>query len=202
MYKKVKLKYDSLEPYIDDTTLYIHYDKYCSKYLSKVNEILDNIHYDYQYSLEEIPKNIKLFDSSIRGELLYNVGGILNHILYFNNIILNGKKEPTGAFKILIDNKYGSYNNFVMNFIEQANNLKGSGFTFLVLNNNELEIINLASNDTPYNYGMVPLIALDMWEHAYYLKYQNNKEQYIKNFFSIINMEEVELRYDKEIQKN
>ena len=86
--------------------------------------------------------------------------------------------------------------------MKTANKIKGSGFTYLVLANNELDIINLSNQETPYIYNMIPIIALDMWEHAYYLKYQNNREQYIKNFFSIIDFNEVEDIYEKEIKKN
>lgn len=204
MYKKINLNYDSLEPYIDDKTLDIHYNKHYGKYLDNLNKILDSINYDYAYSIKDIVKNINEFDESIRGELLYNAGGVLNHELYFSNMNPNSKKEPTGIFREAIDKKYGSFNNFVVEFIKQANKLKGSGFTFLVINNNELDIdiVNLPNQDTPYIYDMIPIMALDMWEHAYYLKYQNNKEQYIKNFFSIVDFNEVEKNYEKEIKKN
>ena len=202
MYKIKTLNYSSLEPYIDNQTLDIHYNKHYKKYLDNLNKILDSINYDYKFNLKDLIKNINMFDESIRGEILYNASGVLNHELYFEILNINGKKIPTGKLLEAINKKYGSFNNFVMEFITTSNNLKGSGFTFLVLNNNELEIINLPNQDNPYLYGMVPLIALDMWEHSYYLKYQNNKEQYIKNFFSIIDFNKIEEIYEKEIQKN
>ena len=202
MYKIKTLNYSSLEPYIDNQTLDIHYNKHYKKYLDNLNKILDSINYDYKFNLKDLIKNINMFDESIRGEILYNASGVLNHELYFEILNINGKKIPTGKLLEAINKKYNSYDNFVMEFITVANKLKGSGFTFLVLNNNELEIINLPNQDNPYLYGMVPLIALDMWEHSYYLKYQNNKEQYIKNFFSIIDFNKIEEIYEKEIQKN
>ena len=200
MYKKIDLKYDSLEPYIDDLTLNIHYNKHYLKYLNNLNTLLNNFSYDYRYNLEELIRNIDEFDSNVRGDILFNIGGVLNHELYFKNLNLN-TYEPTGLLKDAIDNKYGSFNNFKQEFINSANNLMGSGFTFLVIKDNDLDIINLPNFETPYMYNMIPLIALDMFEHAYYLKYQNNKEQYIKNFFSIIDFKEVEKNYEKEIQK-
>lgn len=200
MYKKIDLKYDSLEPYIDDLTLNIHYNKHYLKYLNNLNTLLNNFSYDYRYNLEELIRNIDEFDSNVRGDILFNIGGVLNHELYFKNLNLN-TYEPTGLLKDAIDNKYGSFNNFKQEFINSANNLRGSGFTFLVIKDNDLDIINLPNFETPYMYNMIPLIALDMFEHAYYLKYQNNKEQYIKNFFSIIDFKEVEKNYEKEIQK-
>ena len=192
MYKIKTLNYSSLEPYIDNQTLDIHYNKHYKKYLDNLNKILDSINYDYKFNLKDLIKNINMFDESIRGEILYNASGVLNHELYFEILNINGKKIPTGKLLEAINKKYNSYDNFVMEFITVANKLKGSGFTFLVLNNNELEIINLPNQDNPYLYGMVPLIALDMWEHSYYLKYQNNKEQYIKNFFSIIDFNKID----------
>ncbi len=202
MYKKIDLDYSSLEPYIDNETLNIHYNKHYLKYLDNLNKLLNSVDYDYKYSLKELVKNINIIPEDIRGEVLYNAGGVLNHELYFSTLNTRGKKEVSGNFKEAIDKKYGSFNNFMMEFMKSANKLKGSGFTYLVLNNNELDIINLSNQETPYIYDMIPLIALDMWEHAYYLKYQNNKEQYIKNFFSIIDFNKIEDIYDKEIQKN
>lgn len=202
MYNKVVLKYNSLEPYIDDKTLDLHYNKHYQKYLDNLNKVLKSNNYDYQYSLKELVNNLELFDSKTRGEILYNAGGVLNHALYFEILNVDGKKEPSGALKQAIDKKYGSYDNFVSEFLNSANQLKGSGFTFLVLKNGDLDIVNLSNQETPYMYGMIPLIALDMWEHAYYLKYQNNKEQYAKNFFSIIDFNIVEDIYEKENKAN
>ena len=198
MYKKIVLNYSSLEPYIDDKTLNLHFLKHYQKYLDNLNELLNDNNYDYQYDLKELVNNIALFDEKVRGNILYNAGGVLNHELYFSILNVDGKKEPDGALRQAIIEKYGSYNNFVSEFMKSANQLRGSGFTYLVLNNGELDIINLSNQETPYMYGMIPLIALDMWEHAYYLKYQNNKEQYIKNFFSIIDFNIIEDIYEKE----
>lgn len=201
MYKNNNLKYKSLEPYIDDSTLNLHYNKHYLNYLNNLNSILDNVSYDYKYNLEELINNLDEFDVNLRGDILFNAGGVLNHQLYFDNMGLVNS-EPTGLLKEAIDKRYGNLNNFIQEFIKSALKLKGSGFTFLVLKENELDIINLPNQETPYIYNMVPLIALDMWEHSYYLKYQNNKEQYIKNFFSIIDFKEVEKRYEKEIEKD
>lgn len=202
MYKKIDLDYSSLEPYIDDKTFYIHYNKHYQKYLDNLNKLLSDNNYDYKYSLVELINNIGMFDEKIRGEILYNAGGVLNHELYFKIISNRGNRETSGILENKIIKKYGSYNNFISEFINSANNLKGSGYTFLVLNNDELDIINLSNQETPYMYGMIPIIGLDMWEHAYYLKYQNNKEQYIKNFFSIIDFNKIVEIYEKEIKNN
>lgn len=202
MYKKIDLDYSSLEPYLDNQTLFLHFNKHYLQYLENLNKILTNTNYDFKYDLQKLVEKINMFDQKIRGEILYNLGGVLNHELYFKIMNIDGKKEPTSILQEDIIKKYGSFNNFVSEFINVANKLKGSGFTFLVLKNNVLDIVNLPNQETPYIYGMVPIIALDMWEHSYYLKYQNNKEQYIKNFFSIIDFNKIENIYEKEIQKN
>ena len=136
MYKKIDLDYRSLEPYLDDKTLDIHYNKHYLKYLDNLNNLLNSVGYDYKYSLRDLINHIDMFDEKIRGEILYNLGGVLNHELYFDIMNLNGKAEPSGKLMEVIIKKYGSYNNFVSEFINMANKLKGSGFTFLVLNNN------------------------------------------------------------------
>lgn len=202
MYKKIDLDYSSLEPYLDNQTLFLHFNKHYLQYLENLNKILTNTNYDFKYDLQKLVEKINMFDQKIRGEILYNLGGVLNHELYFKIMNIDGKKEPTSILQEDIIKRYGSFNNFVSEFINVANKLKGSGFTFLVLKNNVLDIVNLPNQETPYIYGMVPIIALDMWEHSYYLKYQNNKEQYIKNFFSIIDFNKIENIYEKEIQKN
>ena len=144
MYKKIDLDYSSLEPYIDNKTLDIHYNKHYLKYLDNLNKLLNEVNYDYKYSLNDLVDNMNMFDSKVRGEILYNMGGVLNHELYFNIMNLNGRREPTLKLRDAIDKKYGSFNNFVSEFMDSANKLKGSGFTFLVYKDNDLNIINLS----------------------------------------------------------
>ena len=98
MYKKIDLDYSSLEPYIDDLTLNIHYNKHYGKYLDNLNKLLDSVNYDYKYSLKELVKNINIIPEDIRGEVLYNAGGVLNHKLYFSTLNTRGKKEVSGNF--------------------------------------------------------------------------------------------------------
>lgn len=190
MYKKIRLPYNSLEPVIDDETLDIHYNKHYQKYIDNLNDLIGN-----NDDLIDVIKGIDKYDLSKRGEILYNAGGVLNHQMYFENlaptIIMNEK------FMQVLIKSYGSYDNFVNKFKEIANKLVGSGYTFLVLNQGKLDIINMSNQENPYTYGMIPLLVLDLWEHAYYLKYKNNRQQYIDNFFKIINYEKVEDRYEE-----
>ena len=135
-------------------------------------------------------------------DILFNLGGVLIHELYFSIL---GSGELSSSLSDKINEDFGDFNSFQEEFIRQANLLVGSGYTFLVLNNNnQLEIINVPNQDTPYSYGLIPLMNIDLWEHAYYLDYQNRKDEYINNFFSIVNFSEVSNNYEKAktIQKN
>lgn len=172
-------EYNDLMPYISPRTLLIHYNNHYLKYKENLNKLV------MTDDLVKLIKNIDKYDLRKRDEILYNVGGVLNHELYFSS--MNHKNRmPTGKLKIAIDKKYGSYDKFKREFIRKANIMIGSGYTFLVINKNGLDIINLSNQETPYLYNMIPLLALDLWEHAYYLDYQSDRANYINNFFQII----------------
>ena len=150
--------------------------------------------------LVKLIKNIDKYDLKKRDEILYNVGGVLNHELYFSS--MNHKNRmPTGKLKIAIDKKYGSYDKFKREFIRKANMMIGSGYTFLVINKNGLDIINLSNQETPYLYNMIPLLALDLWEHAYYLDYQSDRANYINNFFQIIDFDLSSKLYEEQTKE-
>lgn len=187
MYKIDKLGYDfdALEPYIDTHTLGLHYNKHAKSYLNKLNDILKMNNYDYKYGLEELINHIDEFNDEDREDILYNLGGVLNHILYFKSMS-DKKIKPNTYLRMMILNKYGSMDKFMERFKESALSIKGSGYTFLVLKGSDIDIINLSNQETPYSYGCVPLISLDMWEHAYYINYENKRDIYIDNFFEII----------------
>ena len=199
MYSSIDMKsYDAYEPYISSYTMNIHYNKHYKKYLDNLNNLLSK--YNYEYSKEELVKNIDIFPIQERDNILFNLGGVLNHELFFSIL---GYGEMSEIFKNKIDEDFGSFANFKEEFIKQAKLLVGSGYTFLVLNkDNNLEIINVANQDTSISYGLVPIMNLDLWEHAYYLDYQNERNTYIDNFFSIIDFNKVSKIYEKEIQKN
>ena len=196
MYSSIT-NYEAYEPYISSYTMNIHYNKHYKKYLDNLNNLLSK--YDYEYSKEELVKNISIFPISERDDILFNLGGVLNHELFFNNL---GYGKMSENFKNKIIEDFNSIDNFKEEFIKQANLLVGSGYTFLVLNKEKnLEIINVANQDTPISYGLIPIMNLDLWEHAYYLDYQNDRKAYINNFFSIVDFNKVSNLYE-EIQKN
>ena len=194
MYQKIELPYTTLEPYISDRTLTIHYNNHYLNYLNKLNELVDNT----KYNKIELFNNLDDYNIELRDKILFNLGGVVNHELYFNNFSLNKNNIPIGSIKEQIDKQYNNYDNFKKEFKDIALSLTGSGYTFLVINENkELQIINMPNQESPYMYGMIPIMALDLWEHAYYLDYQNNKSKYIDAFFEIIDFDKINKLYEK-----
>lgn len=197
MYEKIKLDYNSLMPYIDEKTLDLHYNTHYNNYINKLNELLVKNNYNYIYSMEELVDRIDMFNLEDRGELLFNLGGSLNHELYFYTMSLNKNNKPIGNLKKEIDESFGSYDKFKDEFIKKALELKGSGYTFLVLNNNKLQIINTSNQDTPLSYGFKPILTLDVWEHAYYLKHNAKRKDYINDWFEIVDYQKAEENYNR-----
>ena len=201
MYQALKLDYpfSSLYPYLNYEVINVHYSNIYLNYVILLNKLLKINKYHYNYSLKELVFNIDIFPLDIRGEILYYLGAVLNHNLYFYNISNKKNILPIGRIKEDIDKYFGNYDKFKDEFIKKANNLKGSGYTFLVHDGNKLAIINTSNEDTPYSYNFIPIICLDLWEHAYYLEYLNNREAYINNFFNIIDFNKINIYYEKVI---
>lgn len=204
MYKSVILPYNygDLEPVLNSETINVHYNKHYLGYLEKLNKILNDINYDYRYTKEELVSHIEEIPIDVRDDVLYNLGGVLNHELYFYSMSNNKVNVPIGALRKKIIDEYGTIENFKDQFIKTANKLVGSGYTFLVLNNNlELEIINTPNQETPYLYGLIPIMALDLWEHAYYLVYRNRRSEYIEKFFEIVDYNNINKNYEKAVKE-
>lgn len=202
MYKEIILNYNDLNPYIDKETITTHLNIY-KKNLAKLNQLLNQANYNYSYSLKDLITHINIFPLNIRGEILYYLSSILNHNLYFYNISNQNNKLPIGTISKDINKQFGNYNNFKQQFTTKALELKGSGYTFLVRDNNgTLKIINTSNEDSPYYYGMEPIIGLDLWEHSYFLQYKDNKETYINNFFNIIDFKKINKYYEDLLSKN
>lgn len=193
MYKLMKLpyEYDALVPSISAKTVDIHYNKHHKKYNDNLNKLVTK---DI-YPLELIPQNIDKFPLEKRGGILYNAGGVLNHDLYWNSMNKN-KLDPYGSLLNKINQTYGSFENFKKVFSDKAKILQGSGYTFLVSKNKNLTIMNLPNQETPLSYGLIPLFTIDLWEHAYYLDYKNDKDAYIHNFWNKANFDYASKKYD------
>lgn len=199
MYSPINLPYsvNALEPYIDGETIMIHYGKHYMNYLNKLNALLSKYNFNFDINKELIIPNINQFNEEDREDILYNLGGVLNHELYFLNMAPPRNIIPVGSIRQSINEKYGNFDNFKEEFIKKANEIKGSGYVFLVVApNNELEIITLANQDSPYNYGLMPIMAMDVWEHSYYLKHQNEKNKYFNDFFEVINFSYINNLYE------
>lgn len=193
MYNVIPLPYpyNALEPIIDEETVNIHYNKHHKKYAENLNNLTNK-----NISLEQIPKRIEEFPLKDRGQILYNAGGVLNHNLYWQSLNKN-PTLPKGKLLNKINNDYGNFDNFKKVFINKSKNLVGSGYTFLVTDNNgNLTIMNLPNQETPLSYDLTPLFTIDLWEHAYYLKYKNNRNTYIENIWDKVNFDHASNLYE------
>ena len=187
MYKLNKLPYlyQDLEPYISTHTMGLHYHKHAENYLNKLNQILTQNNYKFNYQLNELLFHLEEFPQEVQEDILFNLGGVINHNLYFSSIGKD-KNKPEGLFKSYLESKYQNLENFFQKLKEKALKLKGSGYTFLVINEKEeLDLINLPNQQTPWLIKNIPLFCIDLWEHAYYLTYENDKAKYIDNFIEI-----------------
>ena len=201
MYNEIILDYQEISPYLNKETLDLQLDIYKNN-LIELNRLLNEENYDYRYSLRELVDHIDIFSLSIRGNILYYLSSILNHNLYFYSISNKKNIIPIGLIEKDIIKYFGSYNNFKIEFTKKALELKGSGYTFLVRDDKGvLKIINTSNEDSPYYYKMEPIIALDLWEHAYLLQYKNNKLLYINNFFNMIDFNKINTYYQQLLNK-
>ena len=200
MYELPKLPYlfQDLEPYIDTHTMGLHYHKHPQGYLNKLNDLLIKSNYDYRYTIEELPFHIMEFPKNIQEDILFNLGGVLNHNLYFNSISPKKNGFPNGKLRKKIENQFGSLDIFFTKLKENVMKLKGSGYTFLVLRNDGmLEIKNFSNQELPVLFGYIPLFNIDLWEHAYYINYENNKSNYFDNFMLIADFTNANNIYNK-----
>lgn len=186
--KQLTYNYQDLEPYIDTHTMGLHRNKHHKTYLKNLNNLLGNNNYNFSHPIEELPRHLKEIKDEDINDVLFNWGGVVNHNLYWESINPNNKQNPTDKLLEKITNKYTSFDNFKKIFTDIALKLKGSGYTFLVIKpNNDIDIINTSNQDSPLELGYTPIFNVDMWEHAYYLNYKNNKKEYLENFFDIAN---------------
>ncbi|MCC2251019.1 superoxide dismutase [Virgibacillus sp. AGTR] len=189
--------YDALEPTIDKETMNIHHTKHHNTYVTKLNGALEG-HADLQNkSVEELISNLDAVPESARTAVRNNGGGHANHSLFWKVLSPNGGGEPTGELADKINEKFGSFDKFKEEFANAAAGRFGSGWAWLVLNNEELEIMSTPNQDSPIMEGKKPLLGLDVWEHAYYLKYQNKRPDYISAFWNVVNWDQVTKNYNE-----
>jgi Fe-Mn family superoxide dismutase len=183
---------DYLEPIIDTKTMEIHHGKHHQGYIDKLNEVLEKNSNIKFRDIEDLLKNINSLPKDIQASVRNNGGGHFNHNLFWNILIsVKDYEKPSPKMNSIIEKNFGSFEKFKKVFSEAAKNRFGSGWTWLILRDNRLEILSTPNQDTPLNEGK-PILGLDVWEHAYYLNYQNKRADYIENFFKIINWKKVE----------
>lgn len=186
--------YKDLEPYIDEETLRIHHDRLLKKYIDNLNQLIMECPQMQNQSLPNLLKNCSRYPQSVQRSLKNNAGGVYNHNFYFEIMTPNAPKEAVGNLRMLITRNFGSFANFKQEFSTIALEQFGSGWTWLTLTNcNKLKIITTPNHDTPLTLNLRPLLLIDIWEHAYFLQYKNRREEYIKNWFNIINWNKIEM---------
>jgi Fe-Mn family superoxide dismutase len=172
----------------------IHYSKHHQGYVNKLNAALEG-QKDLGLSLEEMLKNLSVLPEGLRNAVRNNGGGHFNHSLFWPQLKINNQDSPRGDLLEALNNKFGSYDNFKKEFSKAAGTRFGSGWAWLILDDSgELHVTSTPNQDTPLNLGK-PILALDVWEHAYYLNYQNRRPDYVSAFFSIIDWDLIEKRY-------
>lgn len=188
--------YDALEPYIDKETMNIHHTKHHNTYLTNLNKALEGHDDLASKSVEDLISDLNAVPEEIRTAVRNNGGGHANHSLFWTLLSPNGGGEPKGALLDAINSKFGSFENFKEQFAAAAAGRFGSGWAWLVVHNGELEITSTPNQDNPLSEGKKPVLGLDVWEHAYYLKYQNRRPEYISAFWNVVNWDEVEKLYE------
>ena len=187
--------YDALEPNIDKETMNIHHTKHHNTYVTNLNNALEGNEELLSKSVEEVISNLNAVPEAARTAVRNNGGGHANHSLFWQVISPNGGGEPTGDLAAAINSKFGSFDSFKEEFAKAATTRFGSGWAWLAVNNGELEVTSTPNQDSPLMEGKTPLLGLDVWEHAYYLKYQNRRPEYISSFWNVENCDEVSKRY-------
>jgi Fe-Mn family superoxide dismutase len=170
-------------------TLSFHYEKHFRAYVDNLNQLVDGSKYE-GLSLDELVRRAPM------GPIANNVGQVLNHKLFFEQLAPSANaKRPSGEFLFLVEQTFGSFDKMLDQLHKAASNFFGSGWTFLAINKDgELKILSMPNGENPLQYDLTPLLAIDVWEHAYYLDYQNNRKSYLKNLFLIINWHVVSSR--------
>lgn len=196
-YELPKLPYaeNALEPHVDATTMQIHHDKHHNTYVTKLNAALEGHDDLASKDVEDLIRDLNSIPEDIRTAVRNNGGGHANHTFFWQILSPDGGGKPSGDLASAIESKFGSFEKFQEEFAASATGRFGSGWAWLVLSGGELEIMSTANQDSPIMEGKTPILGLDVWEHAYYLKYQNRRPEYIDAFWNIINWNEVEKRY-------
>jgi len=186
--------YDALEPHIDKTTMEIHHDKHHQAYVDKVNAALNGTPLA-DAAIEDVLKDLGAVPEEKRKAVRNNGGGHYNHALFWESMSPNGGGEPGGELAEAISSAFGSFAELQAKVKEAGVNQFGSGWSWLVRDGSGLAVLGTANQDNPISDGMAPLLGVDVWEHAYYLKYQNRRPDYIDAWWNVVNWSKVAERF-------
>ena len=186
--------YDALEPHIDEATMKVHHDKHHQAYVDKANAALEGTEFADQ-PIEEVLKNLDALPADKQGPVRNNGGGHYNHTLFWESMKPGGGGAPSGPLAEAIDAAFGSFDDFKAKVKETGIAQFGSGWSWLVHDGSGLAVVGTANQDNPISKGQTPLLGVDVWEHAYYLKYQNKRPDYIDAWFETIDWDKVAERY-------
>ena len=189
--------YDALEPHIDARTMEIHHDRHHAAYVANLNKAVANHPELTGKSVEELLKDLNSVPENIRTAVRNNGGGHYNHSLFWQMMKKDGGGEPTGDLAKAIDASFGNFGAIKDKFTEASTKIFGSGWAWLVADGGKLNIVSTPNQDTPMSTGQNPLLGLDVWEHAYYLKHQNKRVDYIAAWWNVVNWDYVSERYAK-----
>jgi len=194
---ELNYSFDALEPYIDARTMEIHHGKHHAGYVNNLNKALESAPELYNSSIESILSDLTKIPESIRTAVRNNGGGHANHSLFWQVMTPGGNKKPVGSLGKAIDSQFGSYEAFMETFSNAAATRFGSGWAWLVLDGSKkLQVYSTANQDSPVSDGHTPVLGLDVWEHAYYLNYQNRRPDYIKAWWNVVNWDVASRNYE------
>lgn len=189
--------FDALEPHIDAQTMQIHHDKHHAAYVNNLNAALEGNSGLQDQSIEDLLRGIDRVPENIRTAVRNNGGGHANHTLFWKVMSPDGGGEPSGSLAEAIKQKFGSFQAFKEKFSGEAGKRFGSGWVWLVVKSGgDLDLYSLPNQDSPYMQGDTPLVGVDVWEHAYYLKYQNQRPKYVEAWWNTVNWDQVAKNYE------
>lgn len=189
--------YDALEPHIDEQTMHIHHDKHHQTYVDKLNAAVAGDPSLSGKSIEDILANPSVIAKEVRTAVVNHGGGHLNHSFFWTIMAPNVPFDPNSAVGKAITTTFGSFDAFKEKFSAAAVNRFGSGWAWLVVSDEKLEIMDTLNQDTPITVGKTPLLCIDVWEHAYYLKYQNKRADYVAAWWNVVNWKQVNEYFEK-----
>jgi superoxide dismutase, Fe-Mn family len=187
--------YDALEPHIDEATMRVHHDKHHQAYVDKANAALEGTEWADR-DVDDVIRNLGSLPSDKQGPVRNNGGGHANHTLFWQIMSPDGGGEPSGALADAIGSTFGGLDELKKQVNEAGVNRFGSGWTWLVLDGGSLAVTSTPNQDSPLEGGQTPLLGIDVWEHAYYLKYQNRRPDYLEAWWNVVNWDEVARRFE------